>query len=116
MPQEKNINDLHKEMTEMRDEVTQIKAMLSGKKEREAAEKKSANHKVTKVEAADILFVSPRHLQRIRVSLGLKWMVRGNTSYYYLKNIVEAIQNFDLPWNCKAYEKVISRISKLPIL
>ena len=69
---------------------------------------------ISKEETAAVLCVSPRHLQRIRRKLGLKWRKIGRETHYYLKELVEAIQNHQCPWNVTAYEKAVRRITRLP--
>lgn len=91
-------------------------------KERKAREKNDARPQlplrpmVTKEEAAAILLVSPRHLQRIRKKLGLKWKKVGRETHYYLKEIVDAIHATQCPWDSVAYEKVLKRVTHLPRL
>lgn len=74
----------------------------------------AANPIISKSEAADILCVSERHLQRIREDIGLKWKQNGRDSYYFLESIVIAIYKFQLPWNRKAFERVQARVKNLP--
>lgn len=72
--------------------------------------------KVTKEEAAGILTISTRQLQRVRKKFKLKWAYFGRESYYYLDTIVEAITMYDLPWNPTLFEKIKSRIKTIPEL
>lgn len=69
---------------------------------------------VSKYEAAAILCVSPRHLQRIRKRLVLKWKKVGRETHYFLKELVEAIEKFQCPWNPVAYERAMKRVTRLP--
>ena len=91
-------------------------------KERKAKEKNDARPQlparpmVTKDEAAATLLVSPRHLQRIRKKLGLKWKMVGRETHYYLKEIVDAIHATQCPWDSVAYEKALKRLTRLPRL
>lgn len=48
--------------------------------------------KVSKYEAAEILCISPRQLQRTRQKLKLKWRKVGKETHYLLKELVEAIE------------------------
>lgn len=74
----------------------------------------AANPVITKAEAASILCVSERHLQRIREDIGLKWKQNGRDSNYFLESIVVAIYKHQLPWSRKAFERVQARVSNLP--
>lgn len=108
----------------MRGELSRVLEYLMAKeeKERKAREKQEAGPQmpvrpmVTKEEAAAILLVSPRHLQRIRKRLGLKWKKVGRETHYYLKEIVEAIHATQCPWDSVAYEKALKRVTRLPRL
>ena len=112
------------EVAGMRGELSRVLEYLMAKeeKERKAREKQEAGPQmpvrpmVTKEEAAAILLVSPRHLQRIRKRLGLKWKKVGRETHYYLKEIVEAIHATQCPWDSVAYEKALKRVTRLPRL
>ena len=115
---------LKSEVAGMRGELSRVLEYLMAKeeKERKAREKQEAGPQmpvrpiVTKEEAAAILLVSPRHLQRIRKRLGLKWKKVGRETHYYLKEIVEAIHATQCPWDSVAYEKALKRVTRLPRL
>ena len=115
---------LKSEVAGMRGELSRVLEYLMAKeeKERKAREKQEAGPQmpvrpmVTKEEAAAILLVSPRHLQRIRKRLGLKWKKVGRETHYYLKDIVEAIHATQCPWDSVAYEKALKRVTRLPRL
>lgn len=115
---------LKTEVAGMRGELSRVLEYIIAKeeKERKAKEKKDAQPPmpvrpmVTKEEAAAILLVSPRHLQRIRRRLGLKWKKVGRETHYYLKEIVEAIYATQCPWDSVAYEKALKRVTRLPQL
>lgn len=115
---------LKTEVAGMRGELSRVLEYIIAKeeKERKAKEKKEAQPPmpvrpmVTKEEAAAILLVSPRHLQRIRRRLGLKWKKVGRETHYYLKEIVEAIHATQCPWDSVAYEKALKRVTRLPQL
>lgn len=115
---------LKSEVAGMRGELSRVLEYLMAKeeKERKAREKQEAGPQmpvrpmVTKGEAAAILLVSPRHLQRIRKRLGLKWKKVGRETHYYLKEIVEAIHATQCPWDSVAYEKALKRVTRLPRL
>lgn len=115
---------LKSEVAGMRGELSRVLEYLMAKeeKERKAKEKQEAGPQmpvrpmVTKEEAAAILLVSPRHLQRIRKRLGLKWKKFGRETHYYLKEIVEAIHATQCPWDSVAYEKALKRVTRLPRL
>lgn len=115
---------LKSEVADMRGELSRVLEYLMAKeeKERKAREKQEAGPQmpvrpmVTKEEAAAILLVSPRHLQRIRKRLGLKWKKVGRETHYYLKEIVEAIHATQCPWDSVAYEKALKRVTRLPRL
>lgn len=108
----------------MRGELSRVLEYLMAKeeKERKARVKQEAGPQmpvrpmVIKEEAAAILLVSPRHLQRIRKRLGLKWKKVGRETHYYLKEIVEAIHATQCPWDSVAYEKALKRVTRLPRL
>ncbi len=70
--------------------------------------------KVSKYEAAEILCVSPRQLQRIRVRMKLKWRKVGKETHYLLKELVEAIERTQCNWNPTAYERALKRVTRLP--
>lgn len=115
---------LKSEVAGMRGELSRVLEYLMAKeeKERKAREKQEAGPQmpvrpmVTKEEAAAILLVSPRHLQRIRKRLGFKWKKVGRETHYYLKEIVEAIHATQCPWDSVAYEKALKRVTRLPRL
>ena len=115
---------LRTEVADMRGELSRVLEYLIAKedKERKAKEKLQAKPQmparpmVTKEEAAAILLVSSRHLQRIRKRLGLKWKKVGRETHYYLKEIVEAIHATQCPWDSAAYEKALKRVTRLPQL
>lgn len=115
---------LKSEVAGMRGELSRVLEYLMAKeeKERKAREKQEAGPQmpvrpmVTKEEAAAILLVSPRHIQRIRKRLGLKWKKVGRETHYYLKEIVEAIHATQCPWDSVAYEKALKRVTRLPRL
>lgn len=115
---------LKSEVAGMRGELSRVLEYLMAKeeKERKAREKQEAGPQmpvrpmVTKEEAAAILLVSPRHLQRIRKRLGLKWKKVGRETHYYLKEIVEAIHATQCQWDSVAYEKALKRVTHLPRL
>lgn len=115
---------LKSEVAGMRGELSRVLEYLMAKeeKERKAREKQEAGPQmpvrpmVTKEEAAAILLVSPRHLQRIRKRLGLKWKKVGRETHYYLKEIVEAIHATQCQWDSVAYEKALKRVTRLPQL
>lgn len=115
---------LKSEVAGMRGELSRVLEYLMAKeeKERKAREKQEAGPQmpvrpmVTKEEAAAILLVSPRHLQRIRKRLGLKWKKVGRETHYYLKEIVGAIHATQCPWDSVAYEKALKRVTRLPRL
>lgn len=115
---------LKSEVAGMRGELSRVLEYLMAKeeKERKAREKQEAGPQmpvrpmVTKEEAAAIILVSPRHLQRIRKRLGLKWKKVGRETHYYLKEIVEAIHATQCPWDSVAYEKALKRVTRLPRL
>lgn len=115
---------LKTEVAGMRGELSRVLEYLMAKeeKERKAKEKNDARPQlplrpmVTKEEAAAILLVSPRHLQRIRKKLGLKWKKVGRETHYYLKEIVDAIHATQSPWDSVAYEKALKRVTRLPRL
>lgn len=115
---------LKSEVAAMRGELSRVLEYLMAKeeKERKAREKQEAGPQmpvrpmVIKEEAAAILLVSPRHLQRIRKRLGLKWKKVGRETHYYLKEIVEAIHATQCPWDSVAYEKALKLVTRLPRL
>ena len=115
---------LKTEVAGMRGELSRVLEYLMAKeeKERKAKEKNDARPQlplrpmVTKEEAAAFLLVSPRHLQRIRKKLGLKWKKVGRETNYYLKEIVDAIHATQCPWDSVAYEKALKRVTRLPRL
>ncbi|WP_289066552.1 hypothetical protein [uncultured Alistipes sp.] len=115
---------LKTEVAGMRGELSRVLEYLMAKeeKERKGKEKKELHPQlpirlmVTKEEAAAILLVSPRHLQRIRKKLGLKWKKVGRETHYYLKEIVDAIHATQCPWDSVAYEKALKRVTRLPRL
>lgn len=115
---------LKDEVAGMRGEISRVLDYIKAKeeKERKAREEKESRPKpparplVTKEEAASILLVSPRHLQRIRKKMALKWKKVGRETHYYLKEIVDAIHATQCPWNSAAYEKVLKRVTHLPQL
>ena len=115
---------LKTEVAGMRGELSRVLEYLMAKeeKERKGKEKKELHPQlpirlmVTKEEAAAILLVSPRHLQRIRKKLGLKWKKVGRETHYYLKEIVDAIHATQCPWDSVAYEKALKRLTRLPRL
>lgn len=115
---------LKEEVAGMRGDLSRVLDYIVAKeeKERKAKEKNDAQPQlpvrpmVTKDEAAAILLVSPRHLQRIRKKLGLKWKTVGRETHYYLKEIVEAIHATQCPWDSVAYEKALKRLTRLPRL
>lgn len=116
---ELTLEKMKQEVEWLRGEISQLRSQLyseSRKEKRLRAMLKAlaSNPIISKVEAADILMVSTRHLQRIRDEIGLKWKQNGRDSYYYLESIVIAIYKFHLPWNKRAYEKIKARVSDLP--
>lgn len=117
---EQDINTFISEMTQLRSELTRIGELLTRyekpKKTKEERPPLPHNPKVSKDEAAAILLVSPRQLQRIRKKIGLKWRMEGRESMYFLESIVNAICNYQLPWNPAVYDQILNRITKLPIM
>ena len=117
---ELNIEQILNEVSEMREGMVRIMEYISKKEQPQQVKEKTyplpQNPKVTKDEAASILLVSPRHLQRIRKKIGLKWRKEGRDTMYFLDSIVNAIRNNQLSWSPIAYDKIINRISKLPIM
>lgn len=108
----------------MRGELSRVLEYLMAKeeKERKAKEKKELHPQlpirlmVTKEEAAAILMVSTRHLQRIRKRMALKWKKVGRETLYYLKELVDAIHATQCQWDSVAYEKALKRVTRLPQL
>ncbi len=117
---EQDINTVLSEMSQLRTELSHITELLTKyekpKKEKETRPPLPHNPRVSKDEAASILLVSPRQLQRIRKKIGLKWRMEGRDSVYFLESIVNAICHHQLPWNPAAYDQIISRITKLPVM
>lgn len=72
--------------------------------------------RVRKQIAADILIISPRHLQRVRKRFKFTCVKIGRDTYYFLDEIVNAILEFDLPYNEKVFEKEKARFTKALIL
>lgn len=115
---------LKTEVAGMRGELSRVLEYLMAKeeKERKAKEKKDLHPQlpirlmVTKEEAAAILMVSPRHLQRIRKRMALKWKKVGRETLYYLKELVDAIHATQCQWDSVAYEKALKRVTRLPQL
>lgn len=117
---EQDINTVISEMSQLRSELSRITELLTRyekpKKAKEDRPTLPHNPKVSKDEAAAILLVSPRQLQRIRKKIGLKWRMEGRESMYLLESIVNAICYHQLPWNPAVYDKILTRITKLPIM
>lgn len=115
---------LKTEVAGMRGELSRVLEYIIAKeeKERKAKEKKESQPPmpvrpmVTKEEAAAILLVSPRHLQRIRKRMALKWQKVGRETLYYLKELVDAIHATQCQWDSVAYEKALKRVTRLPQL
>lgn len=115
---------LKSEVAGMRGELSRVLEYLMAKeeKERKAREKQEAGPQmpvrpmVTKEEAAAILMVSPRHLQRIRKRMALKWKKVGRETLYYLKELVDAIHATQCQWDSVTYEKALKRVTRLPQL
>lgn len=112
---------LHEEVKSLKGEVSQLRALVNNeqkkkKREEEERSKMAEEALVSKVDAADILMVSPRHLQRIRHKIGLRWKKNGRDSYYYMESILYAIRTHKLPWNSRVYEKVRTRVLTYPTL
>lgn len=115
---------LKSEVAGMRGELSRVLEYLMAKeeKERKAKEKKESHPQlpvrlmITKEEAAAILMVSSRHLQRIRKRMALKWKKVGRETLYYLKELVDAINATQCQWDSVAYEKALKRVTRLPQL
>lgn len=113
---------LKTEVAGMRGELSRVLEYLMAKdeKERKAKEKKESHPQlpvrlmITKEEAAAILMVSSRHLQRIRKRMALKWKKVGRETLYYLKELVDAINATQCQWDSVAYEKALKRVTRLP--
>lgn len=113
------------EMEEMRGKLSDVLFYIA-KKEKEADEKKEnptayadnfvlpPRPMVTKNEAAALLMISPRQLQRVRHRLKLKWEMVGRETHYSLKELVKAIWDTQCPWDIAVYEKILNRVTRLP--
>lgn len=86
----------------------------SSDKQYEMETQLSARSLVTNREAADILLISTRQLQRIRTRLCLRWVRTGRETHYYLRDIVTAINTTNCRWDSAAYEKVLRRLTRRP--
>lgn len=69
---------LHEEVKSLKGEISRLRALVNNeqkkkKREEEERTKMAEEALVSKVDAADILMVSPRHLRRIRHKIGLRW-------------------------------------------
>lgn len=117
MEQNKELQELRAEVAGMRSDMADLKNLLKEEKAKDKASKPPMpeNPRVTKDECAAILLCCPRHLQRKRKPWGLRWKKVGRETHYYVKEIVAAIQRHQLPWNQKAYESAIARITRLPV-
>ena len=108
METNENFEALQSKVDSMQGDISQILAYMesvSAKKKKQEAkipQPPPPRPKVSKDEAARILLISPRQLQR--------------DSYYYLDTIVEAIVIFELPWDPIEFEKCKTRITKIPEL
>ncbi len=122
METNENFEALQSKVDSMQGDISQILAYMEDesakkkKKEAKIPQPPPPRPKVSKDEAARILLISPRQLQRVRKKYKLKWMMFGRDSYYYLDTIVEAIVIFELPWDPIEFEKCKTRISKIPEL
>lgn len=119
------LTTLRTEVAEMRVEIRTLISEMESREKRLAREREKEKEKaptmpnrpkVSKVEAASILLMSPRNLQRIRKKVGLKWIKSGRETHYFLETIVAAIHAYQLAWSQKAFDSVRSRITKLPVL
>lgn len=108
---------LKEEVAQMRSDISRLLEQISKKETPPKKVKETPmpiNPKVSKVEAAAILLISPRQLQRVRKRLNLKWRMEGRDSYYYLDTIVKAIHTFGLSWSQSEFDKIVSRLNRLP--
>lgn len=117
MEQNKELQELRAEVAGMRSDMADLKNLLKEEKAKNQASKPPMpeNPKVTKDECAAILLICPRHLQRRRKKLGLRWQKVGRETHYFIKELVAAIHKYQLPWNPKAYDAALARITRLPI-
>ncbi|MCM1152588.1 MAG: hypothetical protein NC328_02900 [Muribaculum sp.] len=121
METNERLESLQSQVDTMQGDISQILAFVkteSAKKKKEVKipQPPPPRIKVTKDEAARILLISPRQVQRVRNKYKLKWTMIGRDSYYYLDTLVEAIKLFELPWDPAEFERCKKRITKIPEL
>lgn len=118
-------SEIKDEVATLREEVATLRIQLKEQEEeaiRRHKELKNENDNyilpsrplVSKEEAAAILMMSSRQLQRVRGRLKLRWEKVGRETHYLLKDIVDAIWRVQCPWNYNAYERVLERVTRLP--
>lgn len=70
---------------------------------------------ISNEKAAALLGISTRQLQRIRKTYNLKWIKRGREVLYYLGPLINAINEYQLPWDPVVFDKIKVSLNKRPL-
>lgn len=93
--------------------------LLYGEKKRQSQEKEDKDSLVSmppisNTDAARLLLISTRQLQRVRRKYRLIWESRGRCVYYHISPIIKAIRAFNLQWSQSVLDSLIANHKRLP--
>ncbi len=119
MEQQITLETLHQRIDSLQELLMNVLDLLSKEKKKQSKENEERDDMmsmppISNYDAAQLLLMSTRQLQRVRRKYKLIWEERGREVYYHLTPIIKAIRNFNLHWNQSVLEKLMSNYKKLP--
>lgn len=119
MQQQVTLESLDRKLESLRVLLTRLLDTVSGENagRRETKEKRDVVAEmppIRNVEAADLLGMSTRQLQRVRRRYRLVWEIRGREVFYQLAPILRAIRRFNLCWNATVLDRLMDAHRSLP--
>ena len=119
MEQQITLETLLRKIDGLRELLTKALDLLSkektaGREERDDQEALRAMPPISNYDAARLLRISTRQLQRVRGKYRLVWEARGRGVFYSLPSIIRAIRAYNLDWNDSVLRSLISNYHRLP--
>lgn len=119
MEQQPTLESLSRKIDSIQALLMKALDLLSNEKEQQIRKKEEKDviremPPIRNSDAAGLLQMSTRQLQRVRKTYKLKWERRGREVYYFLTPIISAIRIRNLRWNRQLLEKLLAGYRQLP--